>query len=141
MIDESFIRSGRAIFTISNGKGDHFTYRVNRKEDRSKEGNYVYFASLLTGPNNLTDYTYMGLLHSHCLAFRITQGSKVKEDAQSVKVFRWMLRILDCKTTLPEGYKIQHEGRCGRCAKTLTDPLSIEIGIGPHCRKEMGIEV
>lgn len=26
-------------------------------------------------------------------------------------------------------------GRCGKCGKTLTDPMSISFGIGPECRK------
>lgn len=29
-------------------------------------------------------------------------------------------------------------GRCGVCNRTLTNPLSIELGIGPVCRGEMG---
>jgi len=29
--------------------------------------------------------------------------------------------------------RIQEEERCGKCARTLTDPVSIERGIGPEC--------
>ena len=139
MISENFLRSGKAIFTVSNGKGEHYTYRVKRKEDREDATKFVYFVQLLTGPNNMKDYTYVGLLASDRLEFIITKGSQTTRQSLSVKVFCWMLRILGGYTTLPEGYKIQNEGRCGRCAKRLTDPLSIETGIGPECRKIMGI--
>jgi hypothetical protein len=39
---------------------------------------------------------------------------------------------------LPGGYKIHHEGRCGKCGRLLTVPESVETGIGPECAKRMG---
>jgi hypothetical protein len=33
----------------------------------------------------------------------------------------------------------QEIGQCGHCRKQLTDPESRAIGIGPVCRKDMGI--
>lgn len=140
MINEQFIRSGKAIFTVSNDKGEHYTYRVNRKEDKHNPNKSVFFASLLTGPDNLSDYSYMGLLDASRLKLILTKGSKVNAATTSVKVFQWALHIIAGRIELPEGYNIQHAGRCGKCAKTLTDPISVEIGIGPECRKQMGIE-
>ncbi|WP_373093047.1 DUF6011 domain-containing protein [Zhongshania sp.] len=32
-----------------------------------------------------------------------------------------------------------HAGKCGRCARKLTDPVSISTGFGPHCRSELGV--
>ena len=34
----------------------------------------------------------------------------------------------------------QHIGRCGHCRKQLTDSESRQIGIGPVCRKHLGVE-
>lgn len=35
---------------------------------------------------------------------------------------------------LPTGvYRVQEASRCGRCFRTLTDPVSIDRGIGPEC--------
>jgi hypothetical protein len=49
-------------------------------------------------------------------------------------VIRWAVKAV-AKGSLPEGYKIQHEGKCCRCGRTLTTPESIERGIGPECVK------
>jgi len=140
MINSTFILGGKAIFTISNNKGEHLTFRVNSKADRNDKSKTVYFASLLTGPDNLSSYTYMGLVREEDLRLIITKGSKFNSGSRSVMVFRWAMQIVQGTTNLPEGYDIQHAGRCCRCAKMLTDPISIEIGIGPECRKKMGIE-
>lgn len=29
---------------------------------------------------------------------------------------------------------LQTEGRCVKCGRTLTDPVSVDAGIGPDCR-------
>lgn len=34
---------------------------------------------------------------------------------------------------LPEGLTVVEEERCGKCGRALTDPVSIERGIGPEC--------
>lgn len=31
------------------------------------------------------------------------------------------------------GYRVQEASRCGRCFRSLTDPISIDRGIGPEC--------
>jgi hypothetical protein len=81
----------------------------------------------------------MGLLREDDLRLIVTKGSKFNSGSRSVRIFRWAMQIINGVTALPEGYDIKHSGRCCRCAKTLTDPTSIELGIGPDCRKQMGI--
>jgi hypothetical protein len=149
MINSQFVLAGKAIFTVSNDKGEHFTYRVNAKDARSGNGK-VYFASLLIGPrtsssndvrqpDNENSYSYMGLLLPERLRLKLTKGSKVGRDAKSVQVLSWALQMILKGSPLPDGYSIQHAGKCCRCARTLTEPDSIKYGIGPHCRQEMGI--
>lgn len=138
MINSQFVLAGKAIFTVSNDKGEHFTYRVNSKDARSGNGK-VYFASLLTGPDNENSYSYMGLLLPERLRLKLTKGSKVGRDAKSVQVLSWALQIILKGSPLPNGYSIKHAGKCCRCARTLTEPESIELGIGPHCAQLMGI--
>jgi len=38
---------------------------------------------------------------------------------------------------IDKGFALHHEGKCGRCGRKLTVPLSIETGIGPECASKM----
>jgi hypothetical protein len=93
----------------------------------------------LTGPNNDADYSYMGMLSEFNGEVRLTRASRVTENAKSFKVINWAMRKVWAGSVLPEGYAIHHEGRCARCARTLTTPESIERGIGPECAEKMGM--
>lgn len=134
----NFLTSGRAVGTLkSNASGSHFTYKVskNRKDEN------MFFVSLLTGPDNEYDYNYLGLLLVHpeqnTMSFRVTHKSCAGNDAASVKGFRWMLAKLNRAQDLEPQGTFQHEGSCGRCGRTLTDPQSIETGLGPVCREKV----
>lgn len=136
--DSRFFSGGRAIFTVDNGKGTHYTFRIGHtREDQP------LFVGLLTGPNNERDYTYMGIYrpesHKSPLSrgVKLTKSSKYTEDSLPVKVLRWSIKQVVEGKPLPEGYSIQHEGKCCCCGRALTDPESIELGIGPICREKV----
>jgi hypothetical protein len=128
-----FFSAGRAIFTVDNGKGTHYTFRIGRREETQP-----FFVGLLTGPCNESNYTYMGIYNPDNHDVRLTPKSKYNNDTQPVKVIRWALKQISEGKPLPEGYSIKHEGKCCRCGRTLTDPTSIELGIGPECREKFG---
>jgi hypothetical protein len=132
MLTKEFILAGNAIFTISNGKGTHYTFRVKCK-DNDAPRLPVYFVSLLTGSDNTRDYSYMGVLSEYNGKVRLTNASRMTENATSFRVINWAMEKVWSGKLLPDGYKIHHEGRCGRCARVLTVPSSIESGIGPEC--------
>ena len=126
MIDMNFVLAGKAVFTVSNGKGEHFTYRINKHKTDD-----IYFAKVLGGTDR--QYRYMGVFDKN--AHIIHKGTKgMSSTAPSVKVLQWAMKVVDGNAELPDGYKIQHEGKCGRCGKPLTDPKSIEYGLGSVCR-------
>jgi hypothetical protein len=128
-----FFEGGRAVFTVANGKGEHYTYRIGRSKPEQP-----LFVGLLTGPNNEADYTYMGIYAPETGSVRLTAKSKFTPDTKPVKVIQWAVKVIREGKPLPEGYSVQHEGRCCRCGRTLTDPLSIERGIGPECWEKTG---
>lgn len=123
-----FIYGGNAIFTVSNGKGKHYTFKV-----RQKEGS-PYFVSVLSRPER---YVYMGILTNGQL--KLTKKSKFKDTSQCIQVFNWSLNMIRQiqvnQKKLPKGYRIIHEGKCCRCGRTLTTPESVKKGIGPECEK------
>lgn len=134
----AFITAGAAIFTLQ-GLQARYTYRVNRKEPEagSRYTEPAYFVSLLTGADNLHDYTYIGMLDTTRGTIRFTKASKYREDSQPVKAFNWAIgRIWNSKTIEPA--KLYHVGRCGRCGRALTVPASIESGFGPECAGKLG---
>lgn len=138
MINKDFVLAGKAIFTIDNGKGTHYTYKVTHKE-ATGQYNESWFVSLLTGPDNTSNYTYLGMLNPFNGAVSLTRKSKFDDLTLPVRVIRWALNIIWSSKELPTGYNIRHEGRCGRCGRVLTVPESIDTGIGPECAKLMSV--
>lgn len=124
-----FIRGGNATFTItSKATGKRFTYRVRRPK---ADPTAPLFASLLTGPDNETSYTYIGIVSETGL--RATRGSKVSTDAPGFRALEWFIRHLDT-----DQVDMCHEGRCGRCGRKLTVPESVASGFGPECLGKTG---
>lgn len=119
-----FIFGGNSIFTCRNAKtGNRFTFKVtkHKKDD-------IFFAKVLTNPDV---YEFIGSIRKES-QFKYSSKSRISNGAQSVEVFDFIIKRLRTNT-LPEFVEIWHEGRCGRCGKSLTDPISIEIGFGPFC--------
>ena len=134
----AFLTSGRATGTLKSLKsGSHFTFKISA----NRNDEHMFFVSLLTGSDNEHDYSYLGLLLRHpergTLSFRVTGKSCAGNDAASVRGFRWMLAKLNRGEELSPQGEFHHEGRCGRCNRVLTEPESIETGLGPVCREKM----
>jgi hypothetical protein len=129
-----FFEAGSAIFTVGNNKGEHYTFRIGRKEETQP-----LFVSLLTGPQNTSDYTYLGIYNPTTGSVGLTKASKFNEDSVPVRVVRWALNQVRNNKELPSGYSIQHAGRCCRCSRVLTTPESTRLGWGPECAKLMGV--
>jgi len=125
------IKAGKAIFTVSNDKGDHYTYKVSKADNGS-----VWFVSTLVGSDNENSYSYLGIITTANI-FRLTKGSKFGEDSKSYKIFKWVFDIIKGVKSLPIGYDVKHAGCCLKCGRTLTTPESIDSGYGPVCLKKV----
>lgn len=128
---KAFILGGNATFTLKSLKTEkRFTYQVKEADD--KKG--FFFVKVLAGPDNRTDYTYLGFVKDPYLP-KLIAGKKGRPDAPSFKALDWFLSkawALD----IPDGVEFWHAGRCCSCNRMLTDPASIERGIGPECAKK-----
>lgn len=134
---KQFILAGNALFTVRNAEtGNRFTYRARVAKDDNGDAQVSgpYFVQVLTGPENTSDYTYLGTIF-HGEKYFHGRKSRIGEDAQSNRVFQWFFHHLN-QNSLPDAIEVWHEGRCCVCGRTLTDPESIELGIGPVCRGE-----
>lgn len=139
-VSKMFLLAGNAVFTIDTPDDGHRTYRVRRSE--SKQYGTKLFVSMLTGPNNEEDYTYLGVLDEFTGFVRTTAKSSFPQDAKPVRLLNRVLARVwtnDHAAYEQHGYSTQHEGRCGRCGRTLTVPESVDSGIGPECAEKMGL--
>ena len=127
----TFITAGRAVFTLQ-GVDARYTFKVSR----SKDGRAL-FVSLLTGPDNTADYTYMGLLDEASARVILTAKSSYRDTSTPVIALRWALPIVWRGDTLPAPARLMHIGKCGRCGRALTVPSSIDAGIGPECATKL----
>jgi hypothetical protein len=135
MIGKEFILAGRATFTLCGPNGGHISYRVSRKP-----GTDVYFVRCNRGGTEASGFKYLGLLNPATGDVTLRGRTAFAYTDLEVRVLRRMLPAYVWPgKPLPDGYGAMHAGRCGRCAKQLTDPPSIERGIGPECWKKMGL--
>jgi hypothetical protein len=122
-----FATAGRARFTlVSERTGQRFTYRVTAKKGSPD----FFFVSLLTGPENSSDYTYLGCLTGG--RFTHDRRLRIGADAPSRRAFTWFWGRVGAGHEAPE-CECWHEGRCGKCGRALTVPESIASGLGPIC--------
>lgn len=122
-----FIFAGKSIFTFVNTiTGNRFTFKVKQAKDSN-----LFFVSVLTGADV---YTYIGTLISG--KYKHSAKSRISIDAQSTKVFAYVIFNM-VNNTLKDFIEIWHEGKCGKCGRTLTVPSSIINGIGPECIKNI----
>jgi hypothetical protein len=127
-----FILAGNAYFTIvSKVSGKRYTYRVSQPK-----GKDIHFVSYLTGPENTSDYTYLGIIRN--FEFRTTAKSagQLADGFPPAVAFAFLWKWVQPsqkKADMPSTMEFWHEGRCGRCGRKLTVPESIEAGIGPEC--------
>ena len=129
----TFMLAGNARITaVSKKTGTRYTYQIRQKEnDFGKKT--PHFVSVLTGPDNRSDYTYIGYISS---TGDFMPGKKGKPGCPSYKAFNWMYNVLR-SGHIHDDVEIMHENRCGRCSRPLTVPESIQNGIGPECAKKV----
>lgn len=127
---ETFLFGGKATLTLKSLKtGNHYTYKIRSNKEKT-----VFFVSLLNGPNNDSDYMYMGTIFDK-KNFKLTSKSKVSKEAKSYKAFFYYFYNLVTKhfEKIEGQINAYHNGHCCVCGRTLTTPESIEHGIGPVC--------
>lgn len=135
------IETGSATFTISQG-AERFTYKVNYRDgEDSWNRKPIYFVKVLTGPDNSSNYTYLGYLQDEGRTWRHDKKNRISPQADSARYFRALIRkVFIEKAELPAGVEFRHTGRCGRCGRTLTVPESLDTGFGPECAGKVGAD-
>jgi len=142
-----FLFAGQAMFTLVSLKtGLRFTYKVRAKKqdveelarrtaagEATEEGFVTYFCSLLRGPDNTADFSYLGVIRKPGRFF-VTSKSQVSCHAAAHKAIVWFLdEMKNERVVLGVLVEFWHTGRCGRCGRLLTVPESVARGFGEVC--------
>lgn len=131
----NFIMAGNSMFTFKVDKLNvRFTYKVLKtKHDENK-----FWVFVLTGPDNRFDYTKFGVIKKvfNQYVFERITSSRIKEDSKSFLTFVWGFKLVK-RGTEAENLEIWNTGRCCKCGAKLTNPQSVEDGIGPECKRSV----
>lgn len=136
----TYALAGNATITLrSLATGQHYTYKVQRGEPRDGDARPApHFVKLLVGPENTSDYAYLGMI-TGAQGFRLTKASKHSVESPAVKAFVFFYTQVIVAGRIPPTLEVRHEGSCGCCGRALTVPESIDRGIGPECAKRTGL--
>lgn len=140
----AFVLAGNALFTLKSLRTQmHFTFKVQQRMRVDLMTGKQFVASppawtvkVLNGPDNSRNYRAIGSLYPGDPIERFVTGSTAEERPLSAKAFAWCWENLD---RCGERFEFHHAGRCGRCARLLTVPSSIESGIGPECADKLAL--
>lgn len=143
---KEFILGGKADFTILQESTERtpeqqYKYRVTIPKDTEPSTTPVWYVSAELDSSNSgveidgKNLKYQGYLKRD-LSFNI--GAKGIEDynQKSINGLIWVLRHA---SNLPSAVHIYHHGKCSVCGRKLTDAKSLKCGVGPTCRKRVGI--
>jgi hypothetical protein len=123
----NFLGQEKPTFTIKSvASGKHFTYKIGKGK----------FVSVLSGPDNTADYSYMGMIDQNRTKVVTTRASQFSSDSQAFKALNWTLGQM-AKGSMPESVEFYHEGKCSHCGRVLTTPESVASGIGPVCGRRI----
>ena len=126
-----YILGGNAVVTlVSTRTQDRYTYRIQQAKPREGQpagAALPYFVAVLTGPDNRNDYLFLGTIFADG-RYRHGAKSPIPAQAPSAQAWAWTWDHLDT-----DRVEVWHEGSCSRCGRALTDPASIERGLGPIC--------
>lgn len=137
---KEFFLGGRCVFTIIDGAGNHYTYRISRT-DANPEKNWkeAWWVALLIGPDNTKNYKIFANLNTENGYLTLTRRTELRMDNLSVKAVSFVLETIWKGETLPDWVKIQPPSRCSRCGRLLTAPPEQNPYFpwyGPECGKK-----
>lgn len=128
-ISEFFdIKTHNGYITVVNPKtGNHRTFRIHTQDKEAKFAPGSRVVSLLVGPDNETSYKGFAFV----VDGKVILWKRHRDD----KAFQFYANMLaDIKKSEQEkGLQFMLEGRCRVCNRILTNPESVESGIGPIC--------
>ena len=122
------VRTHNGFVTMTSHRtGEHRTFRVWTQKPDAKFMAGKRLVGLLVGPDNESDYRSFGVLGDDGQIY-------LWKKHQGDKFYQWVALALVHPERFTEKVAYSFDGRCRRCNRLLTDPVSVSEGIGPTCR-------
>jgi hypothetical protein len=122
-----------APFTVrSKRTGTDFTYKISQSVFKEVRYFHVKVEKMMDG---VLGFYYLGYFRSD--EGRIFAKGRVPVETPSALAIAWVLRMAFAKNTdaLETNVEAFNLGSCCVCGRRLSDAKSIELGIGPVCRR------
>jgi hypothetical protein len=131
---ELFTAGHARLTLVNNSTGTHTTIHVKQardKKDRKKKVPVFFVRVSLLGDGD-ADYVFGGTYFQETGNISLAKG--VAWDSQLGKVMAFIYYALkDPRIFRKKNASLMHEGRCCRCGLSLTNPTSIQHGLGDDC--------
>lgn len=143
-------------YTVSHPERGHFSLKLYTAKNGKLAGKRIL--AMLVGPDNISNYKGVAFWNDERKVANVWRRHRGPDSRMPIDGFHWQekgwssvekklalwadLAVRGDCTTEPgqpkghwaaEGYKLMLSSRCCVCNKTLTDPESIRLGIGPVC--------
>lgn len=129
--------AGRAVLTFHNpATGNHITIKSKQWKKRNGEGKLEKLPNFTISISLLGDKEQGMVLGGYFFQDenKWALGKGVEANGQVAKVMKFIAGAYANPMTLRQkGVSLLHEGKCCRCALPLTNPQSIERGLGDDC--------
>lgn len=126
-----YIKGGHGRFTIKSDKtGVHHTYKVTSPKEPDITKPIPIWISVMVSPDS---FLFIGTIWKESMTFARSQKTSVPEDSELIKAMHWLMRRVSRHEEFPSQIAFWHEGYCGRCGRVMTNPESLETGMGPTC--------
>lgn len=125
----NYIYGGRGVVTLKAPSGKSHTYIFAKPKNEDVFPDDVLFVYAL---HEGVKQFYVGMVEKG--RFRLTRHSRFLHDTEIVKGAYYIMKM----ATTPEldtPMELYHNGMCCFCGRQLTSEKSIDIGIGPRCKK------
>ena len=120
--------AGGADLTLhSLRSGHHHAYNVEASDDLR-----LWFVRLLVDGGARTP-VYLGTIRRDGLRYRHGARSRIPYASEAALAFRHWWGLIERGERIPAKLQVWSSGVCARCGRELTDPASVQRGVGPVC--------
>lgn len=127
--------AGRAVLTFFNPATEkHITVHVKQARDKKdrKVRLPIFFVNISLLGDKEQGMVFAGTIFQDTMTYK--PAKNLLPNSQLAQVFNFVLNAVAHPHLLrTKGISLLHEGRCCRCGLPLTNPQSIERGLGDDC--------